>query len=118
MREQRVEKCGIDLFQIQFEPVVVNVVGRVGAVPALLLTHLIAIRLCVKISSIAYGLPYWRRARGVFLCRWCPQKDFQLVWSKLGILFWKTFVFVKLVQILSFTRVDNGIEVFPESGKE
>jgi hypothetical protein len=36
----------------------------------------------------------------------------------LDILFWKTLSLVKLVKVLSFTGIDNGIVVLPESREE
>jgi hypothetical protein len=105
------------LFCIHFEPVVVKEVGLVGTVAVPFLVHLIHVRLRIEFGA-AYRFQYLRRARYVFLSRCCPQKGFQLFRGELCILFRKAFGLVKLVEILSLTRVDDEIEVFPKSRKE
>ena len=117
VREQGVEVCRVDLLGFDREPVVVHIVRLVSAVSAPLLVHLVHVQLCIELS-VAYGFQDLRRARCVFL-RWhCPQKSFQLFRCKLDILFWKTFGLVKLVKVLSFTGIDNGIVVLPEAREE
>ncbi len=49
---------------------------------------------------------------------YCPQKSFQLFGRKLDILFWKTLGLVKVVKVLSFAGIDDGIVIFPESREE